>query len=486
MQTFVQTLVNTAAAVATFAADAKDYNALPDEQLLELGSAISAHERAFGLVKAQHAAQLARRSRHELGHSGLAARHGFASPAKFLQAVTKVTAREAAQLVSIGVAIAEADSVRELQESGVSEVAGTPVEVPWDAVISDAASSGAIGVDCADALRRGLGSPTETVTGRMLGTLAEQLILERSTLDPDRMFKAARIERELIDLDSVKATQQQLYIRGGLRLFPQPDGMWRLSGHVDPESAAILTTALDPYTSPRRGGPRFTTTDGILRAKAIVDDPRSTERLALDGLLELVKLGAGVDPTKMQPRLRALVKLVKVVTAVTTVERTQSDGTPMNIAAPGFGVIENSGDLVSAATIHRLLCDGDSIEMAFDESGKPLNLGRTSRLYDRRQREALAVRDGGCLWPECDRPPAFTEAHHTTHWNRDRGRTDIDDGVLLCRFHHLQLHNNHWEITRRGSEFWLTSPPAIDSGQTPVLLRTKSTLIEYLRRSAAG
>lgn len=27
-------------------------------------------------------------------------------------------------------------------------------------------------------------------------------------------------------------------------------------------------------------------------------------------------------------------------------------------------------------------------------------------------------------------------------------RTDIDRGILLCRFHHLHLHNNHWRITR--------------------------------------
>ncbi|WP_344757596.1 HNH endonuclease signature motif containing protein, partial [Leifsonella bigeumensis] len=356
-----------------------------------------------------------------------------------------------------------------------------------------AITRGTLSIDSADALRRGLGKPTETIAGEMLSDVAERLIREKSDLSADRLYKAARVERELIDLDGIQARQQELYDRGGLKLFPQPDGMWRLSGQVDPESAAILTTALDPYTSPRRGGPRFTRPDDIARAKAIIDDPRTTERLTLDGLLELVKLGAGVDPQKMQPKLRTLVKIVTTVDTACSDTADDADdaddaadGAGDAESAGGFGVIEGNGEVVSAATIQRILCDGDAIELTLDRNGTPLDLGRTSRLYDRRQREALAVRDGGCLWPGCDRPPAFTEAHHTKQWKRDRGRTDVDDGVLLCRFHHLQLHNNHWEIERRGSAFWLIPPPTVDPAQAPILLQTKSTLIEHLRRSAAG
>lgn len=474
MSFFAQTLVETAGAVAVFGATGSDYDGLSDERVLDLGAAIAAHERAFGLIKTQHAAQIARRSRREFGHTGLAARNGFASPQKFLQEVTKVTAREAGQLVALGNAIGEAEATRELIDTGVAELGGQPVESVWDEPICQAITTGILSIDSADALRRGLGTPTDAITGLMLTSLAERLIREKSDLSADRLYKAARVERELIDLDGIQARQQELHDRAGVKLFPQADGMWRLTGQVDPESAAILTTALDPYTSPRRGGPRFTRPDDAARAQAIIDDPRTTERLTLDGLLELVKLGAAVDPQKMQPKLRTLVKIV------TTVDTGESDSTR------GFGVIEGNGEVVSATTVQRILCDGDAVELTFDRHGRSLDLGRTSRLYDRRQREALAVRDGGCLWPGCDRPPAFTEAHHTKQWKRDRGRTDIDDGVLLCRFHHLQLHNNHWEIQRRGSEFWLIPPPAIDAGQVPIQLQTKSTLIEHLRRSAVG
>jgi hypothetical protein len=324
--------------------------------------------------------------------------------------------------------------------------------------------------------------PPELVGPELLRALAERLIAEKADLSADRLFRAARVERDLVDVEGIRARQQELYERGGIRLFPKPDGMWQLTGQLDPESAAILSTALDPFTSPRRGGPRFVDPGEAARAQAIVDDPRTTERLALDGLLELVRLGASLDPQKMHPKLRTLVKIVTTVDAAEGLTGDPGSGT-----GAGFGILEANGEPVAASVIDRALCEGDSIEIVMTPNGTPLDLGRTARLYSQRQREVLAARDGGCLWPGCDRPPAFTEAHHTRHWKRDRGRTDVGDGCLLCRFHHLQLHNNGWEIERRAdtageSRFWLIPPPGVDRGRTPIPLESKSALLQHLRR----
>ncbi|HET8958331.1 MAG TPA: HNH endonuclease signature motif containing protein, partial [Microcella sp.] len=54
--------------------------------------------------------------------------------------------------------------------------------------------------------------------------------------------------------------------------------------------------------------------------------------------------------------------------------------------------------------------------------------------------------------------PSWCEAHHINHWLRDTGRTDIADGILLCRHHHLLAHNNGWEIRRAGPSYALTPP----------------------------
>ncbi|MCZ7530972.1 MAG: HNH endonuclease [Acidimicrobiia bacterium] len=53
------------------------------------------------------------------------------------------------------------------------------------------------------------------------------------------------------------------------------------------------------------------------------------------------------------------------------------------------------------------------------------------------------MRDRGCAWPGCDRPPEWTDAHHIVHW-ANGGRTSLDNLALLCRTHHTKLHEHHW------------------------------------------
>ena len=484
MTDLAATLLATAAAVAEFGACTADFQKLTDAQVLDLTRAIADHKRRLGAFETHAAAEVARRSRREFGHSGLAAREGFASPEKMLETVTRVTGREAAQLVSLGRALDDASATQELLDTGVIESAGEHLTLPWDAPITAAVAEGRLSVDCAGALRRGLGRPSEGVGVELLRELATRLVAETSALSADRAYKAARLERDLIDVTGIKVRQRELYERGGFRLYAKANGMYGFAGEADPESAAVLTAALDPFTGPRRGGPRFVDPDEQECAKAIVDDPRTTERIALDALVELVRVGAAVDPRKAQRRMRA------VVTIVTTVETVRT--------GVGFGVLENDQSPVSPETVAAGLCCGDAVELTMTTDGAPLDLGRTRRLYDQRQRAALAVRDGGCLWPECTQPPAFTEAHHTRQWKRDTGATDIDHGVLLCRFHHMLLHNNHWEIQRlpdagggrnpAGDQvgFWLIPPKAVDSEQHPIALHSKSLLIRQLQGRRAG
>jgi HNH endonuclease len=63
------------------------------------------------------------------------------------------------------------------------------------------------------------------------------------------------------------------------------------------------------------------------------------------------------------------------------------------------------------------------------------------------QRRALTHRDGGCVFPGCDRPEAWCDAHHLVHWTRG-GPTDLDNLALLCRRHHVTVHEGGWRIAR--------------------------------------
>ena len=46
---------------------------------------------------------------------------------------------------------------------------------------------------------------------------------------------------------------------------------------------------------------------------------------------------------------------------------------------------------------------------------QPLDVGRVTRVVQPAQRTALAVRDGGCVFPDCSRPLSWCEAHHLVH-----------------------------------------------------------------------
>lgn len=70
-----------------------------------------------------------------------------------------------------------------------------------------------------------------------------------------------------------------------------------------------------------------------------------------------------------------------------------------------------------------------------------------ARHANRTQRRALAQRDGGCVYPGCDAPPTWCEAHHLTPW-AEGGATTLGNLALLCRFHHHACHEGGHRIVR--------------------------------------
>ena len=150
-------------------------------------------------------------------------------------------------------------------------------------------------------------------------------------------------------------------------------------------------------------------------------------------------------PTAQQLRARALVELLRrgagcgaasttnALEAVITVT-TDTHGRPL-------GVHSSHGEEVDPVTAAVLLCDAFLQPVLTDTAADPLNAGRRQRLFSPLQHKSLATRDGGCVFPGCDQPPARCDAHHIHQWI-DGGATDILNGVLLCRRHHRLEHSN--------------------------------------------
>ena len=388
------------------------------------------------------AGEMQRRSDPSLGGAGLARREGARTPEELVKSATGATGRDAVVALRVG----------RLAQTDGSVLGGAVVE-------------GSVSVPAAEAIRAGLegaDAPAELVAE------ATQLLCdEAATLDPDRLRTRAREVRDELDEAGIAGREAVLRGRRSLRRVDLRDGMKRLIWDYDPLTAGVVDEIYDRATSPRRGGPRFVETDEVARADALERDERTTEQIASDAFTELLRQAATL-PTEVllgkgTPAVRVLVPAADLV------------------AGTGHGVIEGSGEAISIGTVQALACANGTQPALIDSLGNVLDLGREQRLYSRHQRVALAIRDGGCLWKGCERPPSWCEAHHIDHYVRDHGRTDLDRGVLLCKHHHLKLHNGGWEIRRREGRYWLHSPPG--SHRPPELLVTKSRAIrEHLSR----
>ncbi|SDT36908.1 protein of unknown function [Microlunatus soli] len=99
------------------------------------------------------------------------------------------------------------------------------------------------------------------------------------------------------------------------------------------------------------------------------------------------------------------------------------------------GVILGSEETVTPGEARRLACGADLLPAVFGGPSTVLDLGRRVRLFTGALRQALTLRDGGCVFPGCDVPPIRCEGHHLTPW-WDGGETNLSNGVLLCAHHH--------------------------------------------------
>ena len=391
-----------------------DVASLSDDALLDAQRGIAVRRRQLDVEAALIAGELERRSAREFGYDGLAQRLGFLSTAALIQSVDGGTRSDAARLVAVG------------------SVLDTP--------LGEAVLDGTLSVDAAAAIKRGLGS-----------TEATPLIVDAASLDADELFKRARDMREQLDADAVARREMQQRDLRSLRYSRREDGMLRGSFLLDPVDGALVASALDAVLSPRRGGPRFVDAGQRAAHYSLLDDPRSTEQVAADALVAMVRLAVDADPGTLFGSRRPAVRLVVTADAA---------------------VLEESGDRVSMATVERFVCDAGTVGVKFDRGGQVVNVGRDQRLFTERQRVGLAVRDGGCRFPGCDRPPSWCEAHHIDQWQHG-GKTDLADGVLLCRRHHLLVHNNGWKVTRDGAQYSIAPP-----GSPPHPMPTKSRVFE--------
>ena len=119
---------------------------------------------------------------------------------------------------------------------------------------------------------------------------------------------------------------------------------------------------------------------------------------------------------------------------------------PIDALARGEGSMIEGGGVVGPEVLGRLLCDSRVQTVLEEGGGNPVRTGRMARSPSRAMIRQLRYRDVGCVFPGCG-TRMHVKAHHVAWWSAG-GTTDLDNLVLLCRFHHVLVHELGWSLKR--------------------------------------
>ena len=133
----------------------------------------------------------------------------------------------------------------------------------------------------------------------------------------------------------------------------------------------------------------------------------------------------------------------------------------------------SAGESISASALHQLACDADLLPAVLNGPSQPLDVGRAQRLVTGPIRAALELRDRGCAFPGCNKPPSACQAHHMIPWWAG-GPTALWNLVLLCPHHHNIVEPGRregaqrWTIELRPDGIPQVRPPAyVDTARAP-------------------
>lgn len=188
------------------------------------------------------------------------------------------------------------------------------------------------------------------------------------------------------------------------------DGRWYLDGAFDAESGAVIDTAIRVASDSD-----WKRLPGERRADAIVDIFRFF-----------------LDNQQMPPGRRNRPHLNIVI-----------NGDSLGTDHLQGEVVESRLPLDSP-TLSRLLCDCDLHRAVVDAKSALLDYSLSTRTINSGLWNALVLRDRGCRFPGCDRPPTWCDGHHIKYFSRG-GPTRLDNLVLLCSKHHHRLHRMDWD-----------------------------------------
>ncbi|TFC10879.1 HNH endonuclease, partial [Cryobacterium algoritolerans] len=418
------------------------FGVLSDADAVAVLGAVEDLGRRVDAARVGAAAEVGSRARNGLGHDSLAWKLGCQGQVDLITRVTRVSGREAARRLRLGGNVTD-------------RMSGTMLLPPYYPAVAAGLTTGALGVDAAEAIVAALDQVSPRVA-------------------PDDLHTA---ERALVASGTGAITDEIRGLPGEGFAFPA-DLVRGLAGHwqarLDPDGAAPNESLFEPRSTVSFGR----LTRGVYPLRGLVT---ADLRGILNGVFDtyLSAHAAPAFPTsEEQARIQAGALIPGADTAACTDERTGGEkradilrgvfsaaarhpSTPkMGGAAPTVMVHVNASDLlgdtgvgwidgveapVSLRSVKQLICTGGYRKILFGEHGEVLYLGGKERFFTAAQRKAIAARDGGCIIPGCPIAAHWCEVHHVIPWQK-HGKTNVDNGVLLCWYHHHSIDTSGWQI----------------------------------------
>jgi Domain of unknown function DUF222. len=447
-----------------------DVRRLGDDELLVHAAEIERLGRVVDAARVAAAAEIAERSRKELGTDGFAAKKGCRNPVELIERVTRVSAATAVRRIRLGAA-----TRRQPTLCGFDMPARYPE-------VAAALAAGVLGVDAASAIVNGLnpvlghsvidafvaaeaalvaaaigtgqdaGDDTATDTGVDDGT--DSAAGAPLPLSADEVRIQTLAWRAFLDPDGIRPEEDRAMAARGLRLGAARGGIVPISGSLLPEIAGKLQRVFDAYLSPRTT-PAFLSADehdGASRtARTEVREDRTADQQRHDILAVLIDTAARAVDT---PTIGGAAPTVLVTVR-------QQDLAQRS----GAGFIDGVEHPVSIETVEQFACAGGTQKAVLDQKGRVAALGSKERCFTPKQRRAIMARDGGCLIPGCGIPAGWCEIHHVTPHNRG-GPTHTDNGALLCWFHHRTIDTAGWGVRMIGGAPQIKAPPWLSLDDT--------------------
>jgi hypothetical protein len=319
--------------------------------------------------------------------------------------------------------------------------------------ITEAFATGRISYSKVRAITRVTGSDTATLT-----RIAADIAAGASELRHTAVADPETAERVLLDVAlSGTASHVETVVRAVRRRHTPPEDLAArrsLTWHWDEDGSLILRARLTPDD----GATLIAAIQSLAPPNTPARHPIQPAPQDLDQQAREHEPGPAADRVAAR-RADALLALVSGAAdgrSGPVVERGQAQVIVHLDATTGAARLDG-GPEVPAATAQRLACDARAQVLLDDREGNRLYLGRSRRLATPAQIAALTVRDGaGCRFPGCTHTH-YLHAHHVQHWLHG-GRTDVDNLVLICSFHHRLIHDHGYRI-RWTCGGWVFSRP---------------------------